>query len=766
MASSLEEIKVEMEALRAQLAEVQQQVPATQEIAFRNAKITVSSTKADFAAEKFDMDTVACVMDLLNEDPRPANLYEQIKRKVINRYGGSPEQRLRQLLRGQVSLDGKPSTVLDRMKSLQSGPSKAVLRSVFLEQLTEPCRFVLSIHNIDSLSKLAAAADRYMDSAGSFNQISTLGAEVSSPSVNAVSSSLSKIQEMLTQMSSRLDRLEKNSHCKSRGRLKNRTAGQDAKSSGDSSVPSNVVPKADSDTGPSAFKLHAANNTFINTYGEIKLTLSLRLNCPVSWNFIVADVPYPIIGADLMHSDGLIVDVRRRRIIDPFSNTFVFGGITSCSYFKVSLFDPSSSWSKILSDFPEITGSKPAEPILAKDIFYYIETTVPPVHERPRRLDPVKFKAAQVVFKTLVKQGVCRVLKSPWASPIHMVKKRMGLGAFVAIIAVKTPKRSPSDFPFLTFAPTDMIKAAVTTPFRLYEYVFMPFGLRNASQSFQRYIFQALGDLDFAFVYLDDVLILSSSIKEHEEHLRTIFGSQPCSEKVEAILDFPLPVRVADLRRFLGLVNFYRRWLPQAASAQDPLFDYTADSKKNDQRVIDWSPEAKQAFETTKSHLAKATLLLLPLSNSLRETGSPWHFFPENEANEATVRTIVVSDHKPLIYAFIQKSDKASPHQQRQLCFLSQLTTAIEYLPGLSNVVADALSRVEVICLPLELELPELAKVQQQDSELSELLKSPAHSLNLKPIELGHSHTSLYCDLTGKIIRPFIPKSLRKRIFD
>ncbi|XP_014206400.1 uncharacterized protein K02A2.6-like [Copidosoma floridanum] len=87
-------------------------------------------------------------------------------------------------------------------------------------------------------------------------------------------------------------------------------------------------------------------------------------------------------------------------------------------------------------------------------------------------------------------------------------------------------------------------------------------------------------------------------------------------------------------------------------------------------------------------------------------------------------------------------------------------------MPGLSNVVADALSRVEVIRLPLELELPELAKEQQQDSELSELLKSPAHSLNLRPIELGHSHTSLYCDLTGKIIRSFIPKYLRKRIFD
>ena len=55
----------------------------------------------------------------------------------------------------------------------------------------------------------------------------------------------------------------------------------------------------------------------------------------------------------------------------------------------------------------------------------------------------------------------------------------------------------------------------------------------------------------------------------------------------------------------------------------------------------------------------------------------------------------ILTDHKPLVYAFVQRSDKASPRQIRQLSFIAQFTTLIEHLPGTSNVVADPLSRVE-----------------------------------------------------------------------
>ena len=67
-------------------------------------------------------------------------------------------------------------------------------------------------------------------------------------------------------------------------------------------------------------------------------------------------------------------------------------------------------------------------------------------------------------------------------------------------------------------------KTAVITPFGLFEYTVMTFGLRNAGQSFQRYIHQVLGDLEFVFCYIDDVLIAYSSFEEHSRHLNAVFN--------------------------------------------------------------------------------------------------------------------------------------------------------------------------------------------------------------------------------------------------
>jgi hypothetical protein len=116
-------------------------------------------------------------------------------------------------------------------------------------------------------------------------------------------------------------------------------------------------------------------------------------------------------------------------------------------------------------------------------------------------------------------------------------------------------------------------KTAITTPFGLYEFVRMPFGLRNAAQSFQRFMDQVLRGLDFCFDYVDDLLVASSSPEEHVRHLRLIFerlaaygltinpskcvwgvpsldflghrvsskGIEPLEEKVQAVRTFPQP---------------------------------------------------------------------------------------------------------------------------------------------------------------------------------------------------------------------------------
>ena len=136
----------------------------------------------------------------------------------------------------------------------------------------------------------------------------------------------------------------------------------------------------------------------------------------------------------------------------------------------------------------------------------------------------------------------------------------------------------------------------------------MLFGLRNAAQTFQRFIDKVLRGLHFCYAYIDDLLIASTSSEEHQHHLRQVFqrlsdfgviinptkchfgaatlqflghyvnrdGIRPLEEKVQVIRGFPLPKSHGKLRKFLGLVKFYRRFLPHAADLLYPLTQLSA----------------------------------------------------------------------------------------------------------------------------------------------------------------------------------------------
>jgi hypothetical protein len=151
--------------------------------------------------------------------------------------------------------------------------------------------------------------------------------------------------------------------------------------------------------------------------------------------------------------------------------------------------------------------------------------------------------------------------------------------------------------------PDDIQKTEITTPFGLFEFPFMSFSLRNAAQTFQRFMDEVLKDLDFCFSYLDDILVFSHSAEEHEQHLRDLFtqlkkhgillNPSKCifrvsemsflGNKISSLGWQPLPEHIVDLqtcapsktfgeiRRFLGMLNIYRQFLPKAASTQAPL---------------------------------------------------------------------------------------------------------------------------------------------------------------------------------------------------
>lgn len=141
---------------------------------------------------------------------------------------------------------------------------------------------------------------------------------------------------------------------------------------------------------PSALQLFAANDTRINTYGESFRTINIGLRRDIKWNFTIAAVPYPILGADLLTHYGLLVDLRGRRLVDSSTDMFAFATVKAVDFVTVCTVDPSSAYAKILLEFPEITGATRLDPPFNSDVHHHIITTGPPVSERPRRLNPDK----------------------------------------------------------------------------------------------------------------------------------------------------------------------------------------------------------------------------------------------------------------------------------------------------------------------------------------------------------------------------------------
>ena len=181
----------------------------------------------------------------------------------------------------------------------------------------------------------------------------------------------------------------------------------------------------------------------------------------------------------------------------------------------------------------------------------------------------------------------------------------------------------------IPMAEEDIPKTAIITPFGLYEFLRMPFGLKNSAQAFQRLMDSIFGNIPYVFVYLDDILIASKTRREHFEHLREVFallaenglavnkqkcelgvdrleflghhvtptGILPMVERVGPIVDFPVPVRKDELQRFLGMMNYYNRFLPKIAKVLIPLHDAVGNKQKEKKAKILWSEECQKAFE-------------------------------------------------------------------------------------------------------------------------------------------------------------------------
>ena len=190
-----------------------------------------------------------------------------------------------------------------------------------------------------------------------------------------------------------------------------------------------IVPSTEKDRirGESLIPIQSVNGTRIKTYGEKVLDVSLGLNRTFKWNFLVADVRYPIIGADFLSNFNILVDVREKNLIDVQSNTKVRANCDLAPCISL-IVDVESDYEKLLVEFNELVTpyNFSNDKNLPEFYEHNIITNGPPVGCRPRRLSPKLLTETKKSICKLLNEGRIRPSSSPYGSPINLVKKTDG----------------------------------------------------------------------------------------------------------------------------------------------------------------------------------------------------------------------------------------------------------------------------------------------------------------------------------------------------
>ena len=150
-----------------------------------------------------------------------------------------------------------------------------------------------------------------------------------------------------------------------------------------------VIPKEAGDvTNPSVQQLRAANGTPIAAYGRKSLTLNLGLRRTFRWMFIVADVPYPILGIDFLDHFDLLIDARGRRVVDRQTSLSVTGSYSSVNHITPLYIEPQVEHpcADLLSAYPAMLRQSGPLPAVTTNVSHHIVTKGPPAFSRPRRL--------------------------------------------------------------------------------------------------------------------------------------------------------------------------------------------------------------------------------------------------------------------------------------------------------------------------------------------------------------------------------------------
>lgn len=300
-----------------------------------------------------------------------------------------------------------------------------------------------------------------------------------------------------------------------------------------------------------------------------------------------------------------------------------------------------------------------------------------PVRQRYRRLPPSQYGQVKAHIQELVEQGIARPSCSPYSSPIVVVMKKDGeirLCVDYRLLNSKTRKDAyplprieesldalsgarwfstldlASGYNQVPMAEKDKVKTAFCTPFGLFEFNRMPFGLCNAPGTFQRLMERIFGDQSFQtlLLYLDDVVIFSSSFADHLQRLEVVLARlqkhnlrlklQKCHffqqevkylghiisaagvatdpDKIKAVAEWKRPTTSHELRSFLGFASYYRRFVEGFAKYAAPLHRLAAEvnsgTKKKGAKIAigdHWTEECIKGFHELRDRLVSSPVL-------------------------------------------------------------------------------------------------------------------------------------------------------------
>ncbi|GJX41537.1 reverse transcriptase domain-containing protein [Tanacetum coccineum] len=401
----------------------------------------------------------------------------------------------------------------------------------------------------------------------------------------------------------------------------------------------------------------------------------------------------------------------------------------------------------VVRDFPKVflDDLSGLPPMWESEFWIELTPRATPVAKYPYRLTPSELKELSGQLKEVQDKGFIRPSSSPWGAP------------FFSKIDLR------SGYHQLRVHKDDIPKTALRTRYGHFEFTVMPFGLTNAPVVFMDLINRVCRPyLDkFVIVFIDDILIYSKTREEHVEHLRLVLGLlkkeklyakfSKCKfwlrevqflghvingngihvdpSKTESVKNWKYPRTLTEVRSFLGLAGYYRKFIENFSKIAKSIAILTQKCK-----VFDWGEEHELAFQTLKDKLCNAPVLALSdgpedflvccdafgigLGCVLMQRGKVIAYASRqlkiHEKNYTThdlelgavvfalkiwrhylygTKSVIYTDHKSLQHIFSQK--ELNMRQRRWIELFSDYDCEIRYHPGKANVVVDALSRKE-----------------------------------------------------------------------